>query len=325
MSPAALAATLGRSAVARALRIPHATLVAIAQVGLDHAAEEARAAAIAAARANGALTRSDELWRARAAAATYALPEGWMVQPADRGDGLVLAAIGSGGAPRCIGPSVYPVEELEDSTVRFAGWDRWGRPLADLAMPYDAIETTKQAQRALAAIGARMEDPAGWCKFVRDVLTANDLRIADPEPPVTEAEERERVIQAIRAAGVVRIDAIGDRAVIYVWVSAYQRAYGPVSRATRRAWARRGWIVRGADGRYTPQVRQGDRVGRVFAFGFQADEVANASKQVADAGLQSLDQRDREATAAANRPLRAAAAEVIVIDKPGAAASAAEN
>lgn len=300
MSPASLAGALARTATARSIVIPRAVLISIAELGLHHAVTEAREAAIAAARGNGTLSASDQRWRDKATAATYALPEPWVVEVSDRGDGLVLAVVEPGGTRR-IGPCVYPIEELENSTIRLAGWDRWGRPV-DLSMAPEVAEGLKLAQRALSAVGCRMDDPAAWCAFVRDVIMSYDLRVPDPEPAETEAEERDRIIQAVRAAGVVRIDAMG----VLVWVRDFARVYGPVDRATRRRWARRGWLVRTEDGRYTPQVRQGDRVGRVFAFAAAASPHAPA-----DAGLGALDQRDREAVNSLNRPLRVRAAETV--------------
>ncbi len=254
---------LARSAIARKAGVTTVWLRQMHGVARSAAERKARQQAIERARSSGALSASDQMWAKVAAQARYALPE-WVVLVEQAGC-LRLADIRGAAA---IGPAVYPVAELENGTIRLAGWDRWGRSIRDLALPLDVLENPKKCQAMLAGIGARMDAPALWCVVVREILGANDLRVADPEPAETEAEELDRIRRAVRAVRASEpiaqwLDADG---VEYCAVAAFTRLFGRTSTATRRRWAETGWIRRGLDGRLTPLARHGDWVGRAFAF-----------------------------------------------------------
>ncbi len=248
-------------------------------------AQKARETAITAAKSNGTLTASDQLWSRKAGVGVrYALPEGVIFGEVDGS----LRFVDVTGGP--IGPAVYPIEELENGTVRFGGWDRWGRPVRDLSMPFADLWQPKKCQTALSRIGARMEDPVKWCTVVHEIVSQNDLRVSDPEPRETLEEELLRIRAALRQSGRWLRDGVE-----YAWVSDFERAFGKVSRATRRRWSESGWITRGPDGRLTPLVRRDAAVGRAFAFLLPAEEKPTPAP---DAGLAAVDDAARKAVAA---------------------------
>lgn len=250
---------------------------------VQSAEQKAREAAIAAARASGALSASDQLWTRVAVGAQYPLPEGVIIEPGPRG-GYVFRDVLAG----VVGPAVYPIQELEDGTIRFGGWDRWGRAV-DLVLPFADLENPKKCQTGLAAVGARMERPGLWSYIVQKILSTHDLAVPDPEPLPSAEDELSAIWAALRATGY---RAQKDGAMV-VPVGAFEAAHGALDRLSRRRWAERGWLVPDpATGRYTHPIRWSGQVVRGFVFRLPAAVVPAPAP---DQGLQALADADRAA------------------------------
>ena len=251
---------------------------------IQKASEKAREAAAVAARQNGTLTQSDKLWRDKATEVQYALPDGVLVEEKSRGMWFRDVS----GEP--IGPAIYPLEELENGTIRFAGSDRWGRPIRDLVLGFAELESPKKCQTKLAAIGARMDDVEAWCALVQEILSVNDLRVPDPEPRESANEELERIREAVRASSHWLSDNVE-----WCPVKEFEKEFGPVTLSVRRRWAEMGWLLRdAATGRFTyVKSHGGVSASRHYGFRFPAED-AKPVQPAPDAGLKQL-----EATAAA--------------------------
>lgn len=226
---------------------------------------KAREAAILAARQNGTMSKSDELWMKKATAVHYALPEGVLVEAKNGNGGLWLQDV-TGDA---IGPCVYPKEEMENGTIRFTGWDRWGRPVRDLVIAFADLQSPKKCQTKLSSIGARMDSAEMWCALVVEIMRANDLRVPDPEPCETANEE----LQRLQAAAII---AGGWLAGDITWcpMKEFEKQFGHVPLATRRRWAEKGWLIRDADsGRYTHTKSHGGAApSRHYGFQFPVED-----------------------------------------------------
>ena len=104
------------------------------------AEKKAREQAIMNVKQNGTLSASEALWVKEATGAQYALPEGIMFEKENSGDGYRLVDVVFGP----IGPAIYPTEEMENGTIRFRGWDRWGRIVENLTLSFaDLTKPTK--------------------------------------------------------------------------------------------------------------------------------------------------------------------------------------
>jgi hypothetical protein len=254
------------------------------------AGAKAREAAILTARQNGTLTQSDKVWRDKATDVRYALPDGVMIQEKN---GLWFHDV----AGADVGPCVYPTEEMENGTIRFTGWDRWGRPVRDLAIAFADLQSPKKCQSKLSSIGARMDDITVWCQIVLDILSQNDLRVPDPEPRESANEELARIQAAATTAGGWLQDQV-------TWCPQreFEKEFGTVSLSTRRRWVEKGWLVRdAATSRYSwIKSRSGVKPSRHYAFRFPVKE-SKPAKPAPDAGLRELESTAAAEAAASSR------------------------
>ena len=223
--------------------------------------EKARAAAIASARQNGTLTASEQLWVKEGSGAQYALPEGIMFEKS--GDGYQFTDVVFGP----VGPALYPVEELENGTIRFRGWDRWGRIVENLTLSFADLTKPTKCDTKLSQMSCRMDQITIWCAIVNEILASNDLRVPDPEPNETEEEELERIQDALR-----RSDWFLNRDQCpCVDPTQFEREFEKLELAVKRRWVEKGWLLRATDDRhFTQKQSRRGKVSRVYVF---ADQV----------------------------------------------------
>ena len=221
--------------------------------------EKARAAAIADARQNGTLTASEQLWVKEGSGARYALPEGILFEKSGEGYRFNDVVFGP------IGPALYPIEELENGTIRLTGWDRWGRGV-DLTLSFADLTKPTKSDIKLIQVGCRMDQIGMWCGLVNEILSSNDLRVPDPEPIESEDEEMERVRDALR-----RADWFLNRDQCpCVDPTQFEREFGKLELAVKRRWVENGWLLRATDDRhFTQKQSRRGRVQRVYVFAEQ--------------------------------------------------------
>ena len=246
------------------------------------AEEKARAAAIADARQNGTLSKSDELWQKVAVGARYALPEGILFEK--NGNGYQFSDVSWGP----VGPAIYPVEELENGVVRFRGWDRWGRSV-DLTLSFADLKKVSKCDDKLTQAACRMDVAGLWCMMVNEILRANDLRVADPEPIETEEEELERIRAALQSADWF----LNRDHCVCTDPAAFEHAYGKLELAVKRRWVENGWLIRANDKHFTQTQRRGN-VRRVYVFASQILEKPKNDTDTQTAGLNSIAEAEAE-------------------------------
>ena len=252
---------------------------------LRHQAEKkAREQAIVAVSQNGTLSVSNQLWAKQAIGAQYALPEGIMFE--EYGEGYRFTDVVFGP----IGPAIYPTEEMENRTIRFRGWDRWGRIVENLTLSFANLTKPTKCDTKLQHSGCRMDAPGLWCALVNEILAANDLRVPDPEPTETEEEERERIRDALK-----RSDWFLNRDQCPCTdPTQFEREFGKLELAVKRRWVENGWLLRGDDKHFTQTQRRG-RVRRVYVF---APEIVapppEQERSDVQAGLDALTEAESE-------------------------------
>lgn len=248
------------------------------------AEEKARAAAIAAAAQNGTLSVSDQLWVKQASGAHYGLPEGIMFEKS--GDGYRFTDVVFGP----LGPAIYPTEEMENGTIRFRGWDRWGRIVENLTLSFADLTKPTKADIKLIQVGCRMDQIGMWCGLVNEILSSNDLRVPDPEPIESEDEEMERVRDALR-----RADWFLNRDQCpCVDPTQFEREFGKLELGVKRRWVELGWLLRGDDKHFTQTQRRGN-VRRVYVFAAKIVAPPDQRTKDAQAGLATIAEAEREA------------------------------
>lgn len=245
--------------------------------------QKARQAAIAAARQDGTMSKSDELWAKKAQGARYALPEGIILMEQNSGS-YRLDDVSFGP----IGAAIFPIEELENGTIRFGGWDRWGRIIQDLSFDFALLDQPKKCQTILSKIGARMDNVELWCAMADEIVSKNDLQVSDPEPPETENEEKQRIQAAIR-----QIDKFLRGDAVCVDPRQFEQAFGKLSLAVKRRWVERGWLIRSDDHHFT-QVQRGRSHGLVRVYVFASfDEPPQTAAPTA--GLSAVEEKEMKA------------------------------
>ena len=242
------------------------------------AEEKARAAAIAAAAQNGTLSVSDQLWVKQASGAHYGLPEGIMFEKS--GDGYRFTDVSWGP----IGPALYPLEEMENGTIRFRGWDRWGRGVENLTLSFADLTKPTKADIKLQHSGCRMVQIGMWCALVREILTVNDLRVSDPEPRESEEEELERIQNALKKSDWF----LNANQCPCVDPVSFEREFGKLELAVKRRWVEKGWLLRATgDRHFTQKQSRRGRVQRVYVFAEKF--VAGPEKPKTTTGTTGLD------------------------------------
>ena len=250
------------------------------------AEKKAREKAITAAMQNGTLSLSEQMWVKEATGAQYALPEGILFEKEKSGEGYRFNDVVFGS----VGPALYPVEELENGTIRFRGWDRWGRIVENLTLSFADLTKPTKSDIKLQHIGCRMDAPGLWCALVREILAANDLRVADPEPIESEDEEIARIQDALK-----RSDWFMNKDQCpCVDPTQFEREFGKLELAVKRRWVELGWLLRATDDRHFTQKQSlHGRVQRVYVFAEKF--VARPEKPKTMTGLDALAEAEREA------------------------------
>ena len=251
----------------------------------QRAEEKAREHAIQAAIQNGTLSLSEQMWVKEGSGAQYALPEGIMFEKS--GDGYRFSDVAVGP----VGPALYPVEELENGTIRFVGWDRWGRFIDHFTLSFEDLRKPTKCDTKLQHSGCRMDQIGIWCAIVNEILASNDLRVPDPEPTETQEEEMERVRDALRRADWF----LNKDQCPCVDPTQFEREFGKLELAVKRRWVELGWLLRATDDRHFTQKQSlHGRVRRVYVFAARIFEKPKPQSD-AQAGLDALAEVEAEA------------------------------
>ena len=251
------------------------------------AEKKAREHAIQTAMQNGTLSLSEQMWVKEATGAQYALPEGILFEKEKSGAGYRFNDVVWGP----LGPALYPTEEMENGTIRFRGWDRWGRIVENLTLSFADLTKPTKCDTKLQHSGCRMDAPGLWCALVREILAANDLRVPDPEPIESEDEEMERIRSALKAADWF----LNKDQCPCVDPTQFEREFGKLELAVKRRWVEKGWLVRATDDRhFTQKQSRHGRVQRVYVFAPEIVAPPEQERSDAQAGLDALAEAESE-------------------------------